>query len=70
MLPLGGMLTAIFILVRWRVPNFLEEFYLGMTQRVFSISAVKILFTIASIVVGFIILNEIIDIFFGAPLFG
>ena len=70
MLPLGGMLTAIFILVRWRVPNFLEEFYLGMTQRVFSVSVVKILFTVASLVVGFIILNEIIGIIFGTPLIG
>ena len=61
MLPLGGLLTALFILFKWKISNFLEEFYLGMTQRVFSITVVRIFFTIASIVVGFIILNEIID---------
>ena len=70
MLPLGGMLTAIFILVRWKVPNFLEEFYLGMTNRIFSISIIKTFLTIASLVVGFIILNEIFGILFGAPLIG
>ena len=70
MLPLGGMLTAIFILVRWGIPNFLEEFYLGMTNRIFSNSTVKFLLTIASMVVGFIILNEVFDIFFGVPLIG
>ncbi len=70
MLPLGGLLTACFILIRWGVPSFLEELYLGMTQRIFSISVVKILLTIASLVVGFIILNEVFDIFFGAPLIG
>jgi len=70
MLPLGGLLTALFILVRWGIPNFLEEFYLGMTNRIFSNSTVKFLLTIASIVVGFIILNEVFDIFFGIPLIG
>ena len=70
MLPLGGMLTAIFILVRWGVSNFLSELYLGMTKRVFSNSTVKTFLTIASLVVGFIILNEIFDIFFGSPLIG
>lgn len=70
MLPLGGLLTACFILIRWGVPSFLEEFYLGMTQRIFSISVVKILFAFASFVVGLIILNEVFDIFFGVPLIG
>ncbi|SVB84529.1 uncharacterized protein METZ01_LOCUS237383, partial [marine metagenome] len=70
MLPLGGLLTALFILVRWEIPNFLEEFYLGMTNRIFSNSTVKFLLTIASMVVGFIILNEVFDIFFGVPLIG
>ncbi len=70
MLPLGGLLTALFILFKWKISNFLEEFYLGMTQRVFSITVVRIFFTIASIVVGFIILNEIIEIIFDVPLIG
>ena len=70
MLPIGGMLTAVFILNRWGVPNFLEEFFLGMTSRKLSIRSVKFLFAIASVVVGFIILNEIIDILFGEPLIG
>jgi len=70
MLPLGGMLTAIFILVRWGVPKFLEEFYLGMTTKMFSVNMVKILMLIASIVVGFIIINEIIEKLFSISLVG
>lgn len=70
MLPIGGMLTAVFIINRWGVPNFLEEFFLGMTSKKISVPAVKLLFVIASLVVGLIILNEIIEIFFGAPLIG
>ncbi len=70
MLPLGGMLTAVFILFKWGVPSFLEEFYLGTTKRLFSETTVKILYFIASSVVGFIILNELIGYFTGTPLIG
>ena len=70
MLPLGGMLTAVFILFKWGVPSFLDEFYLGTTKRLFSETTVKILYFIASSVVGFIILNELIGYFTGTPLIG
>jgi len=70
MLPIGGMLTAVFILSRWKIPKFLEEFHLGMTTAKFSVSTTKLLFLISSIVVGFIILNEIIEVLFGSPLIG
>ncbi|MBH49308.1 MAG: sodium-dependent transporter [Candidatus Marinimicrobia bacterium] len=70
MLPIGGMLTAVFILARWKIPKFLEEFHLGMTNTKFSVSTTKLLFLISSIVVGFIILNEIIEVLFGSPLIG
>ena len=70
MLPLGGMLTAVFILFKWGGPSFIDEFYLGTTKRLFSETTVKVLYFIASSVVGFIILNELIGYFTGTPLIG
>lgn len=68
MLPIGGMFTAIFILKRWGVGNFLHELKEGMTTKIISKELIVVLMGIAATVVGFIILNEILVLFFGVHL--
>ena len=76
MLPIGGMLTAIFVLKKWRVPNFFNELKNGLKIINLSEGTVKVLFevlilfllSIAAAVVGFIILVEILDVLFGIKL--
>jgi len=76
MLPIGGMLTAIFVLKKWRVPNFFNELKNGLKIINLSEGTVKVLFevlilfllSIAAAVVGFIILGEILDVLFGIKL--
>jgi len=78
MLPIGGMLTAIFILYHLGTANFIIELKQGMEE--LNISAnystiieyyfVKGLLFIAATVVGFIILNEIIQKITGSAIIG
>lgn len=68
MLPIGGMLTAIFILKKWGVSHFMDELKLGIEKSFISKEIITVLLGIAATVVGFIILNEIIDVIFGIKL--
>jgi len=61
MLPIGGMFMAIFILYRWGVPEFLLELQTGMDDYKINHLFVRILLSISAAVVGFIILNEVVD---------
>ena len=61
MLPIGGMFMAIFILYRWGLPEFLIELETGMDGYKVNLWVVRILLSISAAVVGFIILNEIVD---------
>jgi len=78
MLPIGGMLTAIFILHHIGTANFIKELKCGMEDLNISVDYstivehyfVKSLLFIAAAVVGFIILNEIVEKLSGTPLFG
>lgn len=70
MLPIGGMLTGVFILYRWGVLNFMAELKTGMSEMKINPLIVTVLFSISAIVVGFIILNEIVEKLSGTPLFG
>ena len=70
MLPIGGLLTGLFILIRWGIPNFLSELRIGMNDRTVSPSIVFILFMISVAVIGSIIINEIVEIIFGFPIIG
>ena len=70
MLPIGGMLTAVFVLYRWGIPNFIAEMVVGMDNPNVSPVLVRILFAISATVVGFIILNEIIATLTGFPIVG
>ena len=77
-LPIGGMLTAIFILYHIGTESFIKELKRGMKGLNISIDHstkfeyyfVKGLLLIASTVVGFIILNEIISLLTGSAIIG
>ncbi|MBQ33857.1 MAG: sodium-dependent transporter [Candidatus Marinimicrobia bacterium] len=68
MLPIGGMLTAIFIIYKWGVNQFMDEFKSGMNKMIISKNLITILLGIAASIVGFIILIEIFDVLFGIKL--
>ena len=70
MLPIGGMLMAIFIIKRWSVNEFVKELHTGMNSTKISSQLVTILLSIGALVVGFIILNEIFDKLLGFPIIG
>ena len=70
MLPVGGMLTAVFVVKKWGVTNFLKEIG-GITSNPRNDKIIIKLFCYTSaIIVGFIILNEIISKVTGAALVG
>jgi len=70
MLPIGGMLMAIFILKTWGVNEFLNEVHRGMDSKRISSQLVTILLSIGASVIAFIILNEVIEKLFGSPIIG
>ena len=70
MLPLGGMFTAVFVLKRWGIPNFIEELTSGMEDSNLSSSLIRSLLIIAAGVVAFIIFNEIYSKIVGVALIG
>jgi NSS family neurotransmitter:Na+ symporter len=70
MLPIGGMLTAVFVLYRWGIPNFVAEMVVGLDNQNVNPVFVRILFAISATVVGFILLNEIIASITGTPIIG
>ena len=70
MLPIGGMLTAIFILRKWGIPNFMAELKIGMENANISPRLVQVVLTIAAAVVAFIIFNEVYAEIFGKALIG
>ncbi|MFQ6608707.1 MAG: sodium-dependent transporter [Fidelibacterota bacterium] len=68
MLPIGGMLTALFIIWRWGVPSLLAELYQGMKGRLVNNVLATALLGIAAFVVFAILLNELVALFTGEPL--
>ena len=70
MLPIGGMLMAIFIIKRWTVNEFIKEINTGMGSTKISSQLVTVLLSIGALVVGFFILNEIFDKLLGVPIIG
>ena len=70
MLPIGGMLIAIFIIKHWTVDEFLKEINTGMKSTIISTQLITVLLSIAAFVVGFIILNEIIAKITGTAVIG
>ena len=70
MLPIGGILMAIFILKTWVVQEFLNEVHRGMDSKRIPSQLVTILLSIGALVIAFIILNEVIEKLFGSPIIG
>jgi NSS family neurotransmitter:Na+ symporter len=68
MLPIGGMLTAIFIIWRWGVPALLAEMYLGMKDQLLNVRLMTILLGFAAFVIFAIIFNELVALFAGESL--
>ncbi len=72
MLPIGGALTAIFILNKWGVGAFLDEVKIGMESIKIDWKLVKTitnsLFIVSALIVCLIILNEVSDLVFGISL--
>ena len=78
MLPIGGLLTALFILYHFGTANFIKELKQGMED--LNISAnystiteyytIRVILLIAAFVVGFIILNELIAVVTGSAIIG
>ena len=78
MLPIGGLLTAIFILYRFGTTNFIKELKQGMGELNISSEhstitehyTIKGILFIAAFVVAFIILNEVIAVATGSAIIG
>jgi SNF family Na+-dependent transporter len=70
MLPIGGMLTAIFVLKKWGISNYLAELKNGMGGKSFPPQLVKAILTIAAAIVAFILFNEVYAEIFGKALIG
>ena len=63
MLPIGGMMTAIFVLVKWKIPGYLKELSTGVDGYSIPTGLIKATLIFAATVVAFIIINEIIPFF-------
>ena len=70
MLPIGGMLTAIFILKKWGIGEYMKELRTGMGDSDISENVVKVFLIIAATVVAFIIFNEVYFEITGKALIG
>ena len=72
MLPIGGALTALFILKKWSIPVFLDELLIGVKEtkyeKNFYQSVIKVCLIISSLIVGLIIINEVFDLLFDQSL--
>ena len=72
MLPIGGALTALFILKKWSIPVFLDELLIGVKkmryEKSFYQNVLKICLIISSLIVGLIIINEVFDLLFDKSL--
>ena len=63
MLPIGGMMTAIFVLVKWKIPGYLEELSTGVNGYAINAGLIKGTLIFAASVVAFIIINELAPFF-------
>ena len=59
MLPIGGFLTAVFVVMRWGVPQFIEELKAGISWFRVPAPVVTAFFVVAGLVVAYILLSEV-----------
>ena len=70
MLPIGGMFTALFILRKWGVNNFIVEMNQKIMDKDKDTMLVKVLFAISALVVFFILINEFVSTITGKAIIG
>lgn len=70
MLPIGGMFTAIFILMKWGAPNFLKELNHQIIGKDEDAILIKLFCIVSALVVFFIIINETIQAITGTAIIG
>ena len=63
MLPIGGMMTAVFVLVKWKMPEYIKEINTGADGASLPPGFIKGGLVFASLVVAFIIINEVFPFF-------
>ncbi len=70
MLPIGGMFTALFILNKWGVKEFINEVNQKILGGEKDIILVKILCALSALVVLFILINEFVATVTGNAIIG
>lgn len=65
MLPIGGFLTAVFVLTRWGIPKFIIEIQIGLPGFKVPAPVVASFFVVAGLVVAWILIQEIIAVISG-----
>jgi len=70
MLPIGGLLVSLFIIFEFKVSNFIKELNHKNSFFILNKKFVLLIFTISSIVVGFILINEIYSLLSGSSIIG
>tara|TARA_B100000902_G_scaffold14230_1_gene17258 strand:+ start:1921 stop:3315 length:1395 start_codon:yes stop_codon:yes gene_type:complete len=70
MLPIGGMLTAIFVIRKLGINNYMSELAVGSNNNNLNPTIIKAFLVVAAAVVAFIIFNEFYALFTGQALVG
>ena len=70
MLPIGGMLTAIFVIRKLGIKNYMSELAVGSNNNNLNPTIIKAFLVVAAAVVAFIIFNEFYALFTGQALVG
>lgn len=63
MLPIGGLLTAVFVLTKWGIPEFLAELREGANGFRISVNTARVSIILATILAGVVLLNEAFGLF-------
>ena len=70
MLPIGGLLVSLFIIFEFKISNFIYEINKNNSFLRLNKTFVLLIFTISSIVVGYILINEVYFLITGSSLLG
>ena len=70
MLPIGGMFTALFILNKWGVNNFILEINQKILGEGKDTMLIKTLCALSALVVFFILINELVSTITGKAIIG
>ena len=70
MLPIGGLLVSLFIIFEFKISNFIDEINKNNSFLRLNKTFTLIIFTISSIVVGYILINEVYILITGSSLIG